>query len=190
MFDGVALNRRRLLSSAALLAGLGAVSFPLAEAASAEGRPRGTHLAEVPLASGATLTIERRGQMALLGLNRPQIHNRIDLATFLALANAYYDHDHDPSLRAAVLFGHGEHYSRGIDVDAFRSPVATQQPLVPAQRTIDPLANRQPLLCKPLIIAVRLDTRNMADALFLGRRHPGRSREYQLWPGRTCQKTG
>jgi enoyl-CoA hydratase len=167
MFSDAVLDRRSLLSSAALLAGLGAVSFPLAEVAAAEDRAWGTHLVEVPLASGATLTIERRGQMVLFGLNRPQIHNRIDPVAFRALAKAYYDYDHDPSLGAAVLFGHGEHFSRGIDVDAFKSLVATQQPLIPAQRTIDPLAKRQPFLSKPLIAAVHGDTWNMADELFL-----------------------
>ena len=132
-----ALVRRRLLSSAALLTGLGAVLFPLlVEAAAAESQASETHLAEVPLASGATLTVERSGQVALFGINRPQIQNRLDPTTFRALATAYYDYDHDPSLRAAVLFGHGEHFSRGIDIDAFKSLVATQQPWIPAHRVV------------------------------------------------------
>jgi enoyl-CoA hydratase len=162
-----ALDRRRLLSSAALLPGVGAVLFPLVEAAAAESQATETHLAEVPLASRATLTVERRGQVALFGINRPQIQNRIDPVTFRALATAYYDYDHDPSLRAAVLFGHGEHFSRGTDVDAFKSLVATQRPWIPAQKTIDPLAKRQPFLSKPLVVAVHGDTWNMADELFL-----------------------
>ena len=58
-----------------------------------------THLAEVPLASGATLTIERRGPVALFGINRPHIQNRIDPETYRALAKAYHDYDHDPSRR-------------------------------------------------------------------------------------------
>ena len=29
------------------------------------------------------------------------------------MAKAYYDFDNDPALRAAVLVGHGEHFSRG-----------------------------------------------------------------------------
>jgi len=127
-----ALVRRRLLSSAALLTGLGAVLFPLlVEAAAAESQASETHLAEVPLASGATLTVERSGQVALFGINRPQIQNRLDPTTFRALATAYYDYDHDPSLRAAVLFGHGEHFSRGIDIDAIQ--VARRHPA-----TVDP----------------------------------------------------
>jgi enoyl-CoA hydratase len=160
-------DRRRVLSSAALLPGVGAILFPLVEGAAAESQATETHLAEVPLASRATLTVERRGQVALFGINRPQIQNRIDPVTFRALATAYYDYDHDPSLRAAVLFGHGEHFSCGIDVDAFKSLVATQQPWIPAQKTIDPLAKRQPFLSKPLVVAVHGDTWNMADELFL-----------------------
>ena len=159
------LDRRRLLSGGALLTGLGAV--PLVAAAAAESEEPQTHLAEVLLASGATLTVERRGQVALLGLNRPHIQNRIDPVTFRALATAYYDYDHDPSLRAAVLFGHGAHFSRGIDVDAFKSLVAAQQPWIPAEKTIDPLAKRQPFLAKPLVVAVHGDSWNMGHELFL-----------------------
>lgn len=163
----IPLIRRSLLSSAALLTGLGAVPVPFVQAAAAESPVLETHLDEVPLAGGTTLSIVRRGQVALFGLNRPQIHNRIDPVTYRALARAYYDYDHDPSLRAAVLFGHGEHFSRGIDVDAFKSLVATQQPWIPRQETIDPLAKRQPFLSKPLVVAVHGDTWNMAHELFL-----------------------
>jgi hypothetical protein len=94
-----ALDRRRLVSSAALLTGIGAVLFPLVEAAAAENEASETHLAEVPLASGATLTVQRSRQVALFGINRPQIQNRIDPVTYQALATAYYDYDHDPPRR-------------------------------------------------------------------------------------------
>jgi enoyl-CoA hydratase len=162
-----AINRRRLLSGASLLTGPGAASFPLLEAAAAESQASNTHLAEVSVASGATLTVERRGQLALFGINRPQIQNRLDPTTFRALATAYYDYDHDPSLRAAVLFGHGEHFSRGIDIDAFKPLLAAQQPWLPAQGAIDPLAKQRPFLAKPLVVAVHGDTWNMGHELFL-----------------------
>jgi hypothetical protein len=99
----IPLIGRTLLSSAALLTGLSAVPFPSVQAAAAESQVLETHLGEVPLAGGTTLSIERRGQVALFGLNRPQIQNRIDPASFRALAKAYYDYDHDPSLRAGRL---------------------------------------------------------------------------------------
>jgi enoyl-CoA hydratase len=70
-------------------------------------------LQNVPLSSGAKLTVERRGQIVLFGINRPYIQNRIDPETFERLAEAYYQYDHDPSLRAAILFGHGETFPEG-----------------------------------------------------------------------------
>ncbi len=65
MFVGTALDHRSFMSGAALLTGLGAASFPLVEAAAAESRAGQTHLSEVLLASGATLTVERPGQAAI-----------------------------------------------------------------------------------------------------------------------------
>jgi enoyl-CoA hydratase len=68
----------------------------------------------------------------LIGINRPSIHNRIDPEAFAGLAKAYYQYDRDPSLRAAVLFGHGGNFSRGIDVEAFKLLAASGKPLMPA----------------------------------------------------------
>jgi enoyl-CoA hydratase len=164
--DKTALDRRSLTLGAVLMTTLAAA--PIADAdASTEPADSQTHLAESSLASGATLTIERRGPVALFGINRPHIQNRIDPETYRALAKAYYDYDHDPSLRAAVLFGHGERFSQGIDVDAFKSVVATNQPWISSQGMIDPLGKRKPFLSKPLVVAVHGDTWNMANELFL-----------------------
>jgi enoyl-CoA hydratase len=164
--DKTTLDRRSLTLGAALMTTFAAA--PIAEAdASTEPTASQTHLAEVPLASGATLTIERRGSVALFGINRPQIQNRIDPETYRALAKAYYDYDHDPSIRAAVLFGHGERFSQGIDVDAFKAVVAANQPWISSAGMIDPLGKRKPFLTKPLVVAVHGDTWNMADELFL-----------------------
>jgi hypothetical protein len=71
------------------------------------------------LSSDAKITVERRGQIVLIGINRPQMLNRIDPEAFYGLASACYDFDNDPTLRAAVLFGLGENFSRGNDVEAF-----------------------------------------------------------------------
>ena len=87
-------------------------------------------LQDVPFSSGAKLTTERREQIVLFGINRPYIQNRIDPETFEKLAEAYYQYDHDPSLRAAILFGHGENFSRGIDVEGFKSLAGTGKPWI------------------------------------------------------------
>ena len=77
-----------------------------------------TTLENIPLGPAVTITVERRGQIALVGINRPAIQNRIDPQTRLRLNEALYRYEHDSTLRALVLFGHGPNFSRGIDVDA------------------------------------------------------------------------
>ena len=120
------LERRSVLKAGALLGGLSAL---LARAVTADATEPDSgasealadevKMAEIPLSTAAKVTVERRGQTVLIGINRPYIHNRIDPETYAGLARAYYQYDHDPSLRAAVLLGHGDNFFRGIDVDAF-----------------------------------------------------------------------
>ena len=114
----------------------------------------------------AKITVERRGEIVLIGVNRPQAGNRFDPDAFFGLAKAYYDFDNDPSLRAAVFFGHGENFSRGIDVDAFAPLARTGQPFAVKDGMLDPFARTQHLT-KPLIAVVHGDTWNMAHELHL-----------------------
>jgi enoyl-CoA hydratase len=123
-------------------------------------------MADIPLSSQAKITVERRGEIVLIGVNRPQIYNRFDPDAFFGLAKAYYDFDNDPSLRAAVFFGHGENFSRGIDVDAFAPLAKTGQPFAVKGGMLDPFARTQKL-SKPLIAVVHGDTWNMAHELHL-----------------------
>ncbi|WP_207005743.1 enoyl-CoA hydratase-related protein [Trinickia mobilis] len=162
-------SRRTLLKGVALAGSM--VTLPsIASAAKETLNESGeaTTLAEVAYSPNAKVTIERRGTIALIGINRPYIHNRIDPETFTALGRAYYDYDHDPSLRAAVLFGHGDNFSRGIDVDGFRPLVRAGQPLISGDKVIDPLGKTDtPHLTKPLIVVVHGDTWNMAHEIHL-----------------------
>ena len=112
------------------------------------------------------VTVERFGDICLIGLNRPQVHNRVDPEAFSALARAYAAYDADDGLRAAVLFGHGEDFTRGIDVDAFAEVLRTGKARAPDADGIDPLGRRA-LLSKPLVAVVHGDTWNMGHELFL-----------------------
>jgi len=125
-----------------------------------------TRLSEIPLSSGAKITLERRGSVVLIGMNRPYIYNRYDPEAYLNLATAYYDFDNDPTLRAAVLFGHGDNFSRGIDVDAFAALAKTGNPFALKDGQLDPFAKVQKL-SKPLIAVVHGDTWNMGHELHL-----------------------
>ncbi len=123
-------------------------------------------MADIPLSPEAKITVERRGQVVLIGINRPRVYNRFDPDAFLGLAQAYYDFDNDPSLRAAVFFGHGENFSRGIDVDAFAPLARTGKPFAVKDGMLDPFARTQQL-SKPLIAVVHGDTWNMGHELHL-----------------------
>jgi len=123
-------------------------------------------MAETPAGVTSKVTVERRGQIVLIGINRPSIHNRVDPETYLGLAKAYYQYEHDASLRAAVLFGHGDNFSRGIDVDAFQAVAASGRSLPSDPEIIDPLA-RTKGLSKPLVVVVHGDTWNMGHELHL-----------------------
>ena len=170
----IVTERRDLLKAGLALggyAGLSALATTVARAdeikTGAGSASDDVHMSDIPLGPNAKITIERRGAIVLIGINRRGIHNRIDPEAFAGLAKAYYDYDHDPSLRAAILFGHGDNFSRGIDVDGFRTLVQSGKPEISDGGMIDPLARRKPGLTKPLIAAVHGDTWNMGHELFL-----------------------
>jgi enoyl-CoA hydratase/carnithine racemase len=121
----------------------------------------------VPLDPSVTLTVERRDDIVLVGLNRPFIQNRIDPPTRLQLAAAFYQFEHDPSLRALVLFGHGEHFSRGIDVDAAQAGILSGQRPASTRPTLDPLGNSQPHRSKPVVVVAHGDTWNLGHEIYL-----------------------
>ncbi|MBB6144508.1 enoyl-CoA hydratase/carnithine racemase [Silvibacterium bohemicum] len=168
-------QRRSLLKGAAAFGGLFTFSaFTSVASGEEQTSDRGqqpdrdvVRMGDIPLSSAAKVTVERRGEIVLIGINRPYIQNRLDPEAFVGLAKAYYQYDHDPSLRAAVLFGHGENFSRGIDVNAFQALATTGRPLISERGTIDPLAKGSSKLTKPLVEVVHGDTWNMADELYL-----------------------
>ncbi|MGB3124876.1 MAG: crotonase/enoyl-CoA hydratase family protein [Pseudomonas sp.] len=132
----------------------------------AKSRSNEVTMVDIPTSASHKITVERRGEIVLIGINRPAIQNRLDPEAYLALAKAYYDYDHDPSLRAAVLFGHGDNFSQGLDVEGFKA-VASAGGATLGDGMIDPLGKKMPGLTKPLIVAVHGDTWNMAHELFL-----------------------
>jgi len=62
------------------------------------------------------VTIERRGHMLLMGLNRPEKRNAFNLTMIDQLAAAYYELEEDEDLRCGVLFAHGDHFTGGLDL--------------------------------------------------------------------------
>lgn len=113
------------------------------------------------------LTVERRGDIVLLGINRPTEQNKIDPIIYALLSRAYFQFEHDESLRAAVLFGHGDHFCQGIDVQAFASEIAKGADQAVKSGTIDPWGKTRPRLSKPVVVAAHGNTWNVGHELFL-----------------------
>ena len=159
-----AIGRRELIKAAALLT-VAATARAQSQAPPADAE---TTLADVPLGASVTVTVERRGDIVLVGFNRPFIQNRLDPATRARLGAIVYQYEHDASLRALVLFGHGEHFSRGIDVDASQANIiAGQRPASPVP-TLDVIGNSQPHRSKPVVVVAHGDTWNLGHEIYLG----------------------
>jgi enoyl-CoA hydratase/carnithine racemase len=159
------VGRRTLIAGAAAAAAT-AIARAQQPAQTPTPQPE-TTLASLPPTPSNTITVERRDDIVLIGLNRPFIQNRLDPPTRARLAETMYQYEHDPSLRVAVLFGHGDHFSRGIDVDASQSALIAGRPAPPRTDTVDPLGNSLPRRTKPLVVVVHGQTWNLGHELYL-----------------------
>jgi enoyl-CoA hydratase/carnithine racemase len=59
---------------------------------------------------------ERRGHVHLIGLDRAAKRNAFDLDLLNDLSLAYGEFEADSEARVAVVFGHGEHFTAGLDL--------------------------------------------------------------------------
>src|SRR3954471_6879829 len=101
------------------------------------------------------VTIERDGHVLLIGVNRPEKRNAFDLATIDALAAAYEQLGGDKELRAGVLFGHGDHFSAGLDLAEVGPVVAEKGPQALAGgHKYDPFGVWAKQVPKPVVMAV------------------------------------
>ena len=158
------VGRRALITGAALTT---AAAAARAQSQTPPAAEPVTTLADEPLSSSTTVTVERQGEIALIGLNRPFIQNRLDPPTRVRLAETFYQYEHDPSLRAVVLFGHGEHFSRGIDVDASQAAITAGQRTLNRPAVIDPLGKSTAHLSKPVVVVAHGDTWNLGHEIYL-----------------------
>jgi enoyl-CoA hydratase len=71
----------------------------------------------------ARLRIERDGDVALWTIDRPEVRNALDFATFDALAAALVEAKRDRGLRAVVLTGAGSAFVSGGDLRELRTAI-------------------------------------------------------------------
>jgi enoyl-CoA hydratase/carnithine racemase len=70
---------------------------------------------------------EKRGQIAYITLNRPEVHNAIDTETDELLFAAWSDFRDDPDVRVAILTGSGDRsFCAGADLAQRRTRTRAQ----------------------------------------------------------------
>ena len=68
---------------------------------------------------GDPVLTERRGNVLLITLNRPEVRNAVNAALAAGLAGALEELDGDDSLAVGVLTGTGGFFCAGMDLGAF-----------------------------------------------------------------------
>jgi enoyl-CoA hydratase len=101
-----------------------------------------------------TVTTERRGHVLVVGLDRPAKRNAFDLPMWDALCRAYAELDRDDELRVAVLHGHGDHFTGGLDLPQWAAMFRAGAWAIPDDG-LDPLGLTGARVRKPVIAAVQ-----------------------------------
>ena len=101
------------------------------------------------------VTVERDGHVLLIGLNRPAKRNAMDLRTIDEFAAAYQLLDEDADLRVGVVFGHGDHFSAGLDLAEVGPAVAEHGPgTLAGSSGVDPFGVWGRQVSKPVVLAL------------------------------------
>jgi enoyl-CoA hydratase/carnithine racemase len=101
-----------------------------------------------------TVSLERRGHVLLMGLDRAAKRNAFDLPMWDALCDAYAELDRDDELRVGVLHAKGDHFTGGLDLPQWGAAFSSGKWHI-KQGGIDPLGLTGPRVRKPVIVAVQ-----------------------------------
>jgi enoyl-CoA hydratase len=102
------------------------------------------------------VTVERDGHVLLIGVNRPEKRNAYDLSTLEQLAAAYELLGDERELRVGLLFGHGDHFSAGLDLAEVGPAVAERGPqALSGPGRYDPFGVWSEQVPKPIVMAVQ-----------------------------------
>jgi enoyl-CoA hydratase/carnithine racemase len=101
------------------------------------------------------VTTERQGRVFLIGLDRVAKLNAFDVPMLEGLALAYGEYERDEDLWCAVLFGHGENFTSGLDLTQHLERMQKEAFQRYPPGAIDPFGLYEPRLTKPVVCAVQ-----------------------------------
>lgn len=103
-----------------------------------------------------SLEIERKGQLATLWMNRPEVFNAFDETLIAELTQACNALDADASVRVVVLAGRGRHFSAGADLNWMkRAAAAGPEDNLQDARRFAAMLQRLATMSKPTIARVQ-----------------------------------
>ncbi len=102
------------------------------------------------------VTVERRGHVLLIGLNRVDKMNAFDVDMYWELSKAYGELHHDKELRCGLLFARGKNFTSGLELVKWAAAFGEGKfPEIP-EGSIDPLGlDEDKRLDKPLVMAIQ-----------------------------------
>ncbi len=112
------------------------------------------------------ITVERRGDTLLIGIDRREKRNSLTPRMFGQLQDAYCLLDEDPDLRVGIVFGHAGHFTAGLDLPK-TSAMRREGKYYLDKDRVDPYA-RWSRCRKPVIAAVCGVTFTAGIELMLG----------------------
>lgn len=104
--------------------------------------------------SQSVVTVERQDHLLLIGLNRPEKRNAVNLAMLAGMAQAYGRLEDDDEVRCAVVFAHGKDFTTGLDLAEVGPQVAQGARLFP-EEGVDPVGLYGRVRTKPVVMAVQ-----------------------------------
>jgi len=100
------------------------------------------------------ISLEKRGHLLLIGLDRAKKRNAFDPAMFEQLAEAYTTLEQDTNARVGLLFAHGEHFTGGLDLIQI-TPTFAHGRFPMRDGAVDPLGLYGPVRHKPMVCALQ-----------------------------------
>ena len=103
-------------------------------------------------AADGAVTVEKHENVLLIGIDRPAKRNALTPGLLARLGDVYSYYESEDALRCAVLFGHGEVFCAGADLNEIKDSVDSNDARA---SHIDPFQMGGPALSKPLVVAVQ-----------------------------------
>ncbi|MBW2229927.1 MAG: crotonase/enoyl-CoA hydratase family protein [Deltaproteobacteria bacterium] len=101
------------------------------------------------------ITTEHRGSIFLMGIDRPEKRNGVTPKMWSELRDAYTKLDEDDSLHVGVLFGHGDHFTAGLDLPKWAAGMKDPKSAPKSAERVDPVGLSGRTCRKAVVCAVR-----------------------------------